>query len=128
MSLRLGQPGKTREQILVYTLLLLPVSLLPSALGFTGPIYGVAAIAAGVHMIALAWRLRTDGRTGERARTIHYLFSYYHLPHCGLQRGSGPGLRSKEREQEANLLTISARRFAAEAGDNGSAQSRPECP
>ena len=60
-----------------------PVSLLPWALGFTGPIYGVAAIAAGVHMIALAWRLRTDGRTGERAAkrlfafSIAYLFSLF---------------------------------------------------
>ena len=71
--------GKTRQQILVYTLLLLPVSLLPWALGFTGPIYGVAAIAAGVHMIALAWRLRTDGRTGERAAKRLFAFSIVYL-------------------------------------------------
>jgi protoheme IX farnesyltransferase len=41
----------TRVQILVYTVLLLPVGLTPYALGFAGPVYGVAALLLGLNFI-----------------------------------------------------------------------------
>jgi len=74
---------KTREQILVYTLLLVPVSILPWVFGFVGLIYGAVAIAAGANMILLTWQLWTADGAKERiarhlfAFSIVYLFSLF---------------------------------------------------
>jgi heme o synthase len=38
---------ETRRQIVIYTLLLVPLSLLPCAFGFAGVVYGVAALVLG---------------------------------------------------------------------------------
>ncbi len=38
---------ETRRQILLYTVLLVPVSLAPWLIGFSGPIYGCAALLLG---------------------------------------------------------------------------------
>ena len=46
----------TKRQILVYSALLVPVSLLPSALGFAGVLYGAAALIGGAVFVALAWK------------------------------------------------------------------------
>src|SRR5882672_7679562 len=52
--------AETRRQILLYTLILVPISVLLWPLGFAGPIYGVVAIAAGVVMTLLAMQLRRE--------------------------------------------------------------------
>jgi heme o synthase len=75
--------AKTRQQILIYTLLLVPVSILPWAFGFVGVIYGAFAILAGVKLILLARELQVEARNGERAArrlfafSIAYLFSLF---------------------------------------------------
>jgi heme o synthase len=51
---------ETRRQIVLYTLLLVPVSLAPWALGFSGPIYGCAALALGVWFLLSAARVMRD--------------------------------------------------------------------
>src|SRR3954463_7037243 len=51
-----GRAATTR-QILVYSILLLPTSLLPWALGFAGAIYGAIVVACGAIFIVLASRL-----------------------------------------------------------------------
>lgn len=43
------------RQILLYSLALLPVSLLPSVLGFLGPFYFAGALLFGLGLIALGW-------------------------------------------------------------------------
>jgi protoheme IX farnesyltransferase len=50
----------TRVCILVYTLLLLPVTLAPYLLGLLGPIYGVSALVLGLWFIVHAWRVMND--------------------------------------------------------------------
>src|SRR6266516_4908431 len=55
-----GRAATTR-QILIYGVLLLPISLLSWALGFTGAIYGAAAAACGALFVVLAWQLRRAG-------------------------------------------------------------------
>jgi protoheme IX farnesyltransferase len=50
----------TRQQIMVYTLLLLFASLLPWAVGFSGPIYALSALALGLGFVASAWRVLRD--------------------------------------------------------------------
>jgi len=47
----------TRRQILLYTLLLVPLSLVPWAFAGTGAVYGVAAAALGLVFLALALRV-----------------------------------------------------------------------
>ena len=51
---------ETRRQIALYTVLLVPVTLLPWALGFSGPVYGVAAVALGAGFLVSVWRVATD--------------------------------------------------------------------
>jgi protoheme IX farnesyltransferase len=73
-----GRAATTR-QILVYSILLLPISLLPWALGFAGAIYGATAVAGGAIFIVLASHLvrnPTDRRAAHRlfVFSISYLF------------------------------------------------------
>ena len=56
----------TRRQILVYSLLLVPVGAAPWLLGYAGLAYGVTALVAGALMVAFAWRVWTSTE-GERA-------------------------------------------------------------
>jgi protoheme IX farnesyltransferase len=64
----------TAKQICVYSLLLLPVSLLPWALGFAGGVYGAVAAACGAILIALAVRLRRS--RGVNQHVAHRLFAF----------------------------------------------------
>jgi protoheme IX farnesyltransferase len=51
---------ETRRQIVLYTLLLVPLSLLPWGLGYAGPVYGAAALALGIGFLASVWRVARD--------------------------------------------------------------------
>jgi heme o synthase len=77
----------TRRQILLYAVLLLPLAVLPWWLGYTGYVYGVAALvlSAAFVVVALPVGLRTstgsdDGMKPERrlfAFSIIYLFALF---------------------------------------------------
>ena len=60
-------PDETRKQILIYTLVLAPVGLTPTLLGYAGLVYGAVAFLCGAVMLALAWRVYRD-RTGAGRR------------------------------------------------------------
>ncbi len=67
---------ETRRQILLYSVALLPIGAMPWLLGYSGAIYGVAALVAGAMMVAFAWRVRSE-RAGERAaRAAQHLFGF----------------------------------------------------
>ena len=68
----------TRRQILLYTLLLAPLGVAPWLLGFAGPLYGVAAVAAGAIMIALALRVHAE-ESGNAACKQMFAFSILYL-------------------------------------------------
>jgi protoheme IX farnesyltransferase len=51
---------ETRRQIVIYTLLLVPLSLAPWLLGFSGTVYAIAASALGVGFLVSVWRVATD--------------------------------------------------------------------
>jgi protoheme IX farnesyltransferase len=61
---------ETRRQILLYTLLLAPLGTMPWLLGYAGPVYGVAALATGAVMIALALRVRAEARSQAANRHL----------------------------------------------------------
>jgi len=69
----------TTQQILLYSALLLPVSALPWALGFAGPIYGAVALTCGTTFVVLALRLRMSEQADRRAANRLFVFSVSYL-------------------------------------------------
>lgn len=71
----------TRRQMLAYTLVLVPASLVPVALGIAGTLYGVTAAVLGAFMLGHAVRVvRDDGPRTARAMfffSIVYLFAIF---------------------------------------------------
>jgi heme o synthase len=51
---------ETRRQIVIYTLLLLPLSLAPWYIGFSGPAYGIAALLLDGGFLFCVWRVLRD--------------------------------------------------------------------
>ena len=72
-------PTATTRQILMYSILLLPVSLLPCALGLAGPLFGAAAATCGAILVALAWRLHASKGTNRLAAQRLFSFSILYL-------------------------------------------------
>ncbi len=72
---------ETRRQILIYAVLLLPLSLAPVMLGMAGVIYGTVAAAMGGYFLWLAlrvWRLRDDASARRMfGFSILYLFALF---------------------------------------------------
>jgi protoheme IX farnesyltransferase len=69
---------ETRRQILLYSIVLLPVGAAPWLLGYAGRFYGVTALAAGAVMVALSWRLRSA--QGDRKAAMQlFAFSILYL-------------------------------------------------
>jgi protoheme IX farnesyltransferase len=71
--------ASARWQILVYTLVLVPLGIAPWLFGYAGALYGAAAIAAGVIMLALAWQVLRERAPAERASRNLFAFSILYL-------------------------------------------------
>jgi protoheme IX farnesyltransferase len=69
----------TTQQILIYSVLLVPISLLPWMLGFSGPLYGAMAVICGAIFVALAWRLHRGTATDRVAANRLFAFSIFYL-------------------------------------------------
>jgi protoheme IX farnesyltransferase len=68
---------ETRRQIVIYSLILVPVTLLPVAIGMSGWIYGIAAAVLGAGFLLHALRVWRD--TGETAARPMFLYSILYL-------------------------------------------------
>jgi heme o synthase len=73
-----GRAATTR-QILVYSALLAVASILPWALGFTGPVYGAIAAICGALFLGLAFRLSRSSEGDRRAAHRLFVFSIAYL-------------------------------------------------
>jgi protoheme IX farnesyltransferase len=71
--------ARTRRQILLYTLILVPIGIAPWPFGYAGALFGVTAIATGAIMIALAWQVLRERRPAERASRNLFAFSILYL-------------------------------------------------
>jgi protoheme IX farnesyltransferase len=71
--------AETTRQILIYSILLFPVSLLPWVLGFAGAIYGASAAVCGATFIALALRLARSKVFYQRPAHRLFVFSIFYL-------------------------------------------------
>jgi len=68
-------PEETRRQILLYSIVLVPIGAAPWLFGYAGLAYGMVALVAGAIMAALAWRVRVEqGSSGDQA--AKHLFAY----------------------------------------------------
>ena len=69
----------TRRQILLYTLLLVPLGVSPWLLGYAGWLYGAAALISGAVMLALAWQVYAERRPADQASKQLFAFSILYL-------------------------------------------------
>ncbi|MBB5517943.1 heme o synthase [Amphiplicatus metriothermophilus] len=69
----------TRRQIFVYAVLTAAAGLLPFAMGFGGPFYGLVAAGAGAGFGWLAWRARTNDGADLRPEKRLFGFSILYL-------------------------------------------------
>ena len=68
---------ETRRQIMIYSLLLVPLTLSPWFLGLVGPLYGVGAAVLGAFFLVLAFRIWRG--TGDRAAKHMFAYSILYL-------------------------------------------------
>jgi len=69
----------TRRQILLYTLILVPLGIAPWLLGYTGALYGITAVGAGAIMILLGWQVLRERAPAEGASRKLFAFSILYL-------------------------------------------------
>jgi protoheme IX farnesyltransferase len=69
----------TAKQIWVYSLVLLPVSILPWVLGFVGGVYGAVAASCGAIFVALAAQVRRSRGINQPAAYRLFAFSILYL-------------------------------------------------
>jgi protoheme IX farnesyltransferase len=71
---------ETKRQMLLYTLMLIPLTIMPAVVGISGLVYGVAAVALGLRFLQLCWRImREDGVTPTTWKLYKYSLSYLAL-------------------------------------------------
>jgi protoheme IX farnesyltransferase len=70
---------ETVRQILLYTVVLIAVTLAPVAFGVFGALYAAAALALGGVFLWLAWRLRRELVPARAAVLFHYSLAYLAL-------------------------------------------------
>jgi heme o synthase len=71
--------ASTRRQILLYTLILVPLGMAPWAFGYTGALYGITALVTGAIMVMLGWQVFCEIRPAERASRNLFAFSILYL-------------------------------------------------
>jgi protoheme IX farnesyltransferase len=69
-------PDETRKQILIYSILLVPLAVMPAFIGLGGRVYLVASIALGAVFLALAWQVYRVREGREADATAKRLFGF----------------------------------------------------
>ena len=69
----------TRRQIMLYTVILVPLGVAPWAFGYAGALYGITATVAGAIMVTLGWQVCRESRPAERASRNLFAFSILYL-------------------------------------------------
>jgi protoheme IX farnesyltransferase len=84
----------TKRQMLLYTVLLVPITLLPSFLGTAGPLYGVAAALLGLRFLQLAVRVLRDDTVRHAKSMFGYSIVYLFALFAILMLDRAPGVLS----------------------------------
>ena len=74
-------PDETRRQILLYSVLLVPLAVSPALIGLGGVVYLIVSFALGVAFLGLAYQVFTIrvGEAGDAAAKKLFLFSIFYL-------------------------------------------------
>ena len=74
-------PQETRKQILIYSVLLVAISLAPFATGLGGLIYVISAALSGAVFLWLAWKVyvTTEGREADQVAKRLFVYSIFYL-------------------------------------------------
>ena len=90
-----GKAATTR-QILIYSVALVPISMLPWVLGFAGVIYGTTAFISGAILVVLAFQLSRSREADRRAahRLFAFSISYLFLLFAALLADHGTSMLS----------------------------------
>jgi protoheme IX farnesyltransferase len=75
---------ETRRQIVLYTCLLVVLTMLPVAFGFFGAIYAVVALGLGGAFLVLAVRLQRRADRASALRTYLYSLAYLAVLFCSM--------------------------------------------
>ena len=67
---------ETKRQMLIYTAILIPASLLPVAFALSGAVYGVAALALGGGLARHAWAVWKDDSGPDGGKTARPMFFF----------------------------------------------------
>lgn len=71
---------ETKRQMLLYTLMLIPLTIMPAVIGLAGLVYGVAATLLGLRFLQLCWRImREEGVTPTTWKLYKFSLSYLAL-------------------------------------------------
>lgn len=72
---------ETRRQILIYSILLVPLAVVPAFTGLGGMLYAVASTGLGIAFLALAFMVfrQREGRAAEQAARRLFSFSIFYL-------------------------------------------------
>jgi len=70
---------EARRQILLYTLVLVPLGLAPWALGYAGVVYGAVAAITGAAMLLIAWQIYRERSPADAACRKMFAFSILYL-------------------------------------------------
>ena len=112
----------TKRQILIYSALLVPISVLPWAIGFAGAVYCATAAICGAILVVLALQLSRNGKADRGAAhrlfvfSIVYLFALFAVllfDHGGGPRSSMPasqGLRARAGFVRVDLSSATVQR------------------
>src|ERR687889_915740 len=76
--------GETRQLIVLYTVLLVALTLMPVVFGYFGAIYGAAALALGGVFISLSLRLWREAERSSALRTYLFSLAYLALLFCAM--------------------------------------------
>jgi protoheme IX farnesyltransferase len=73
--------AETRRQIWLYSLLLVPLAVVPAFIGLAGPVYAVVSIILGAIFLYLAWQVGkvTEGREADAVAKRLFGFSILYL-------------------------------------------------
>ncbi|MEM8644237.1 MAG: UbiA family prenyltransferase, partial [Pseudomonadota bacterium] len=69
-------PDETRRQILIYSVLLVPLGMAPSVMGFGGTLYMVVAAVSGAFFLVLAYDCYREREGAASERAAKNLFGY----------------------------------------------------
>jgi len=71
--------ASARRQILLYTIVLVPLGISPWLLGYSGLLYGLTAAITGAIMLGMGWQVLREKRPAERASRNLFAFSILYL-------------------------------------------------